>query len=129
MIHDAVQNVFAQAFKNAGCHVVNKPNVEDADGKLFIPDHLVLDNGTESGQGLMVDYRHTDSGQTNPLDFSEHMLKSDTDKIGKYNAAVSRSRHRFMPIILDKFGNVLPKTRTMMYKMFIRKVSNDRRQT
>ena len=31
-----------------------------------------------------------------------------------------------MPIILDKFGNVLPKTRTMMYQMFLRKVSNDR---
>jgi len=54
------------------------------------------------------------------------MLKSDNEKIGKYNAAVSRSGHRFMPIILDKFGNVLPKTRIMMYKMFIRKVSNDR---
>ena len=50
----------------------------------------------------MVDYRHTDSGQTNPLVFSGHMLK-----IGKYNAAVSRSGHRFMPFILDKFGNVL----------------------
>ena len=74
----------------------------------------------------MVDYRHTDSGQTNPLDFSEHMTKSEIEKIAKYNAAVSRSGHRFMPIILDKFGNVLPKTRTMMYQMFLRKVSNDR---
>ena len=54
------------------------------------------------------------------------MLKSDTEKIGKYNAAVSRSRHRFMPIILDKFGNVLQKTRDMLFQMFIRKVSNDR---
>jgi len=86
--------------------------------KLLVPDHLVLGNGTESGQGLMVDYRHTDSGQTNPLDFSEHMLKSDTEKIGKYNAAVSRSGHRFMPIILDKFGNVLQKTRDMLFQMF-----------
>ena len=124
IIHDAVQNVFAQAFKNAGCHVVNKPSVEDEDGKLLVPDHLVLGNATESGQGLMIDYRHTDSGQTNPLDFSEHMLKSDIEKIGKYNAAVSRSGHRFMPIILDKFGNVLQKTRDMLFQMFIRKVSN-----
>ena len=46
IIHVAVQNVFAQAFKNAGCHVVNKPNVEDVDGKLLIPDRLVLSNGT-----------------------------------------------------------------------------------
>ena len=126
VIHDAVQNVFAQAFKNAGCHVVNKPNVEDEDGKLLVPDHLILGNATESGQGLMIDYRHTDSGQTNPLDFSEHMTKSEIEKIAKYNAAVSRSGHRFMPIILDKFGNVLPKTRTMMYQMFLRKVSNDK---
>src|SRR6056300_637929 len=54
------------------------------------------------------------------------MTKSEIEKIAKYNAAVSRSGHRFMPIILDKFGNVLPKTRTMMYQMFLRKVSNDR---
>ena len=72
------------------------------------PRSSVLGNGTESGQGLMVDYRHTDSGQTNPLDFSEHMLKSDTEKIGKYNAAVSGSGHRFMPIIA---GISKPKTR------------------
>ena len=105
---------------------MNKPNVEDEDGKLLVPDHLVLGNATESGQGLMIDYRHTDSGQTNPLDFSEHMTKSEIEKIAKYNAAVSRSGHRLMPIILDKFGNVLPKTRTMMYQMFLRKVSNDK---
>ena len=54
------------------------------------------------------------------------MIKSEIEKIGKYNNAVSRSGHRFMPIILDKFGDVLPKTRTMMYQMFLRKVSNDR---
>ena len=54
------------------------------------------------------------------------MIKSDNEKIGKYNAAVCRSGHRFMPIILDKFGNVLQKTRDTMYQMFLRKVSNDR---
>ena len=57
MIHDAIQNVFAQAFKNAGCHVVNKPTVEDDDGKILIPDHLILGNGTQSGQSLMIEYR------------------------------------------------------------------------
>ena len=31
-----------------------------------------------------------------------------------------------MPIILDKFGNVLQKTRDMLFQMFIRKISNDR---
>ena len=54
------------------------------------------------------------------------MTKSEIEKLGKYNAAVSRSGHRFLPIILDKFGNVLPKTRTMMFKMFLRKIYNDR---
>ena len=56
IIHDAVQNVFAQAFKNAGCHVVNKPTVEDDDGKFLIPDHLILGNGTQSDQSLMNYY-------------------------------------------------------------------------
>ena len=74
----------------------------------------------------MVDYRHTDSGQTNPLDFSAHMIKSEIEKIGRYNTVLSRSGHCFMPIILDKFGNVLQKTRDMMFQMFLRKVSNDR---
>ena len=54
------------------------------------------------------------------------MIKSEIEKIGKYNTAMSRSGHRFIPIILDKFGNVLQKTRDMMYQMFLRKVSNDR---
>jgi hypothetical protein len=31
-----------------------------------------------------------------------------------------------MPIILDKFGNVLQGTKDMMYQMFLRKVSNGR---
>ena len=29
IIHDAIQNVAVLAFKNAGCHVMNKPTVED----------------------------------------------------------------------------------------------------
>ena len=61
IIHDAIQNVAALAFKHAGCHVMNKPTVEDEDGKTLIPDYLILGNGTQSGQGLMIDYRHTDS--------------------------------------------------------------------
>jgi hypothetical protein len=83
--------------ENAGCYVVNKPTVEDDDGKISIPDHLIIGNGTQSGQSLMIDYRHTDSGQTNPLDFSAHMIKSEDEKLGKYNTAVSGSGHRFMP--------------------------------
>ena len=39
------------------CYVVNKPTVEDEDenGKTLIPDHFILGNGTQSGQGLMFD--------------------------------------------------------------------------
>ena len=33
IIHDAIQNVAVLAFKNAGCHVVNKQAVEDEVGK------------------------------------------------------------------------------------------------
>ena len=70
----------------------------------------------------MIDYRHTDSGQTNPLDFSAHMIKREYEKLGKYNTAVSRSGHRFMPIILDKFGYVLQKTKDMMHQIPFKKI-------
>ena len=73
----------------------------------------------------MIDYRHTDSGQTNPFDFSAHMIKSEDEKLGKHSTTVSRSGHRFMPIILDKFANVLQK-KVVVYQMFLRKVYNDR---
>ena len=53
------------------------------------------------------------------------MIKSDNDKKGKYNAAVSRSGHGFMPFIFNKFGNVLQGTKDVLYQMFLRKVSND----
>jgi len=105
---------------------VNKPTVENDDGEILIPGHLILGNGTQSERSLMIDYRHTDSAQSNPLDFSAHMTKSGDEKLGKYNTVVSRSGHRFMPIILDKFGNVLQKTKDIMHQMFLRKVSNDR---
>ena len=72
----------------------------------------------------MIDYRHTDSGQTNTLEFSAHMIKSEDEKIGKYNTTMSRNGHRFMPIILDKFVNVLQGTKDMLYQMFLRKFFN-----
>ena len=60
------------------------------------------------------------------MDFSAYLIKSQNEKKGKYNAAVSRSGHRFMPFILDKFGNVQQGTKDMLYQMFLRKVSNDK---
>ena len=74
----------------------------------------------------MIDYRHTDSGRTRPLDFPAHMIKSEDEKIRKYDTAVSRSGYRFMPIILDRFGNVLQGTKDMLYQMFLRRFPNDR---
>jgi hypothetical protein len=66
------------AFKNAGCRVVNKPTVEDEDGKTLIPDHLILGNGTQSGQGLMIDYCHTESRQTQWI--FQHILSKATTR-------------------------------------------------
>ena len=63
----------------------------------------------------MVHYHHTDSGQTNPLDISAHRIKSVNEKKEKYNVAVSRSGHIFMPFVLDKFGNILEYTKEMLY--------------
>ena len=75
----------------------------------------------------MIDYHHTDSGQSNPLDFSAHLIKSVKEKKEKYSAAVSRSGHQFMPFVLDKFGNVLEDTKEMMmYRMFLSKAFNDK---
>ena len=45
----------------------------------------------------------------------------NNEKKEKYNAAESRSGHRFMPFILDNFGTVLDETKDMLYQMFLRK--------
>jgi hypothetical protein len=60
------------------------------------------------------------------MDFSAYLIKSHNEKKGKYNAAVRRSGHRFMPFIFDKFNNMLDETKDMLYQMFLRKVSNDK---
>ena len=60
------------------------------------------------------------------MDFSAHFIKIYSEKKEKYNAAESRSGHRFMPFILDNFGTVLDETKDMLYQMFSRKVLNDK---
>ena len=40
--------------------------MEDLEGKSLIADHMVIGNGTHDGRSIMIDYRHTDSGQTAP---------------------------------------------------------------
>ena len=54
MIHDAIRNVSALVFKSGGCHVVNKPIMEDLEGKSLIADHMIIDNGTHDGRSDAV---------------------------------------------------------------------------
>ena len=37
------------------------------EGKSLIADHMIIGNGTHDGRSIMIGYRHTDSGQTDPL--------------------------------------------------------------
>ena len=49
--------------------------MEDLDGKRLVPDHMITGNGTHDGRSIMIDYRHTDSGQTDPFDSTSHLTK------------------------------------------------------
>ena len=40
--------------------------MEDLEGKSLIVDHMIIGNGTHDGCSIMIDYRHTDPGQTTP---------------------------------------------------------------
>ena len=55
IIHDAIQNIAALVFKSGGCHVVNKPVMEDLEGKSLIADHMVIGNGTHDGRRFWTD--------------------------------------------------------------------------
>ena len=58
IIHDAIQNVAALAFKSGRCHVVNQPVMKDLDGKRLVPDHMITGNGTHDGRSIMIDYNY-----------------------------------------------------------------------
>ena len=49
--------------------------MEDSDGKRLVPDHMITGNGTHDGRSIMIDSRHTDSGQTDPFDSTSHLTK------------------------------------------------------
>jgi hypothetical protein len=49
--------------------------MEDLEGKSLVPDHMIIGNSTHDGRSIMIDYRHTDSGQTDPLDSTSHLTK------------------------------------------------------
>jgi hypothetical protein len=124
IIHDAIQNVAALAFKSGGCHVVNKPTMEDLEGKSLIADHMIIGNGTHDGRSIMIDYRHTDSGQTDPLDFTSHLIKDMNGKIAKYNAVSNRNGHLFVEFVVDRFGAVIKEVQNLMFQMFKRNAKN-----
>lgn len=46
----------------------------DLEGKSLNADHMIIGNGTQDGRSIMIDYRHTDSGQTDPLDSMSHLI-------------------------------------------------------
>ena len=94
IIHDAIQNVAALAFKSRDDrHVVNTPVMEDLEGKSLIADHMIIGNGTQDGRSIMIDYRHTDSGQADPLDSTRHLIKDNNEKNAKYNAVSISERN------------------------------------
>ena len=66
--------------------------MEDLEGKSLVPDHMIIGNSTHDGRSIMIDYRHTDSGQTDPLDSTSHLNKDINGKIAKYNAVSNRNR-------------------------------------
>ena len=47
---------------------------------------MIIGNGTQDGRSIIIDYRHTDSGKTDPLDSTSHQTKDNDEKNAKYNA-------------------------------------------
>ena len=125
IIHNTIQNVAVLAFKSGGCHVVNQPVMEDSDGNRLVPDHLIIGNGTSDGRSIMIDYRHTDSGQTDPFDPSSHLIKDVDGKNAQYKAVSNRNGHLFVAFVVDRFGNVIKSVQDLMFQMFKRNARNN----
>ena len=125
IIHDAIQNVAALAFKSGGCHVTNQPVMEDLDGKRLVPDHMITGNGTHDGRSIMIDYRHTDSGQTDPFDSTSHLTKDIDGKNAQYKAVSNRNGHLFVAFVVDRFGTVIKSVQDLMFQMFKRNARNN----
>ena len=49
----------------------------------------------------MIDYGHTDSGQTDPLDSTSHLPKDNNEKNAKYNAVSNRNGPKFVAFVVD----------------------------
>ena len=64
-------------------------------------------NGTHDGRSIMIDYRHTDSGQTDPFDSTSHLTKDIDGKNAQYKAVSNRNGHLFVAFVVDRFGTVI----------------------
>ena len=90
--------------------------MEDLDGKRLVPDHMIIGNGTHDGSSIMIDYRHTDFGQTDPLDSTSHLTKDINGMIAKYNAVSNRNGHMFVAFVVDRFGTVIKVFRILCFR-------------
>ena len=73
----------------------------------------------------MVDYRHTDSGQTDPLDSTSHLTKDIDGKNAQYNAVSNRNGHLFVAFVVDRFGTVIKSVQDLMFQMLKRNAKNN----
>ena len=99
--------------------------MEDLDGKRLVPDHMITGNGTHDGRSIMIDYRHTDSGQTDPFDSTSHLIKDIDGKNAQYKAVSNRNGHLFVAFVVDRFGTVIKSVQDLMFQMFKRNARNN----
>ena len=99
--------------------------MDDVEGKSLIVDHMIIGNGNHDGRSIMIDYRHTDSGQTDPLDSTSHLNKDINGKFTKYNTVSNRNGHLFVAFVVDRFGTVIKGVQDLMFQMFKRNARNN----
>jgi hypothetical protein len=63
----------------------------------------------------MIDYRHTDSGQTDPLDSTSHLTKDIDGKNAQYKAVSNRNGHLLVAFVVDRFGTVIKGVQDLMF--------------
>jgi hypothetical protein len=73
----------------------------------------------------MIDYRHTDSRQTNPLDSTSHLTKDNNGKNAKYNAVPNRNGHKFVAFVVGRFGTAIKEVQTTLFQMFKRNAKHN----
>ena len=73
----------------------------------------------------MIDYRHTDSSQTDPFDPSIHLIKDIDGKNAQYKGVSNRNGHLLVAFVVDSFGNVIKSVQDLMFQMFKRNARNN----